>query len=604
MRAVLAVTGHIIEVGQHNDMGVVGGQPEVVFHDVVPDGRHGAGQFAQFRDHLVDQRREGAFWLFSESQHHDVTDHRRSVTALVRTVAVCLRRAVPGGESGPMSGHDLGSGVLVALHGHGDEPASAREWGRSIAPPGWEVVAPGAPRDQRGDRSWFDSGPRGVEPAAIQGALARLADMVARVRLQDRPVVLAGFSQGAALALAAALHGAELDAVVAICAFLPELTEGGPSSPSLPLTVPVLVIGASGDDQVPAFMGEDAAAHLGGIGMPVESVVVAGGHEVGPEARRSAAEWIASTVRVGPLVSLGLPTDRVESGEELVSGEAVSELSSLYERLGFDALHVTDHPAPDERWLDAGGHHALDPVAVLSAAATCTRRILLHTNVYVLSYRNPFMAAKSLATLDVLSGGRLILGVAAGYLRPEFEALGASFEDRGARLDEALEWLPRIWSGTSIAGSGAGWSARSVRSLPVPAQRPHPRIWVGGNSTAAMRRAVERAQGWSPFPTPVGAGRALRTPEIADVQGLRGRLGQLDELCEVAGRPDRPEICFVPFGLSGYLADPDGGLAPLVAEVSELRELGVDWVSLSVPGSSRSEVAENAAGLSEALGLC
>jgi probable F420-dependent oxidoreductase len=294
----------------------------------------------------------------------------------------------------------------------------------------------------------------------------------------------------------------------------------------------------------------------------------------------------------------------VEAGAEFVSGAAVSEMSSLYERLGFHALHVTDHPAPDDRWLRAGGHHALEPVAVLSAAAASTRRILLHTNVYVLSYRNPFMAAKSLASLDVLSDGRLVLGVAAGYLRPEFEALGASFDDRGARLDEALEWLPRIWSGTNVAGSGAGWSARGVRSLPVPVQRPHPRIWVGGNSTAAMRRAVERAQGWSPFPTPVGAGKALRTPEIVDLEGLRGRLGRLDELCEETGRLKRPEVCFVPFGLADFLAEPERELSSLVAEVSELRELGVDWVSLSVPGSDRSEVAEHATRLAEALGLC
>ncbi len=499
-----------------------------------------------------------------------------------------------------MFGRDRGNGVLVALHGHGDEPGTAREWGRSVAPPGWEVVAPGAPRGDDGVRSWFPTGPRGVPAGELAAAVARVADTVGRLRADGRPVVVAGFSQGGAVALSLPSHGVSPDAVVAFCTFLPEVD--GPE-PEVVATPPVLVVGTDRDEDVPSFLGEDAAAHLSASGVPVESVVLPGGHEVGDAARRHAAEWLVDALRTGPRVSIALPVDRVQHGAELVSGRAVADLSLAFERAGFDALFVTDHPAPDDRWLAAGGHQALEPTAVLSAAAMVTHRIRLHTNVYVLPYRAPFLAAKALASVDVLSGGRLIVGVAAGYLRPEFAALGASFDERAARLDEALEWLPRIWRGESVEGGGAGWHARGATVLPRPVQQPHPPIWVGGNSTAAMRRAVRHGQGWSPFPTAPGTGRGLRTAEISDLDELRSRLARLDELREEAGRTEPLSVCFAPFSGEAYRQDPVGGLAPMLEEVEQMAAMGVDWVSMTVPGSSRAEVRDHAAALAEALGL-
>jgi probable F420-dependent oxidoreductase len=502
-----------------------------------------------------------------------------------------------------MFGHDLGNGVLVALHGHGDEPGSAREWGRGIAPPGWEVVAPGAPRSGKGPRSWFDSGPRGVAAADMLAAVRRVGDVVERVREGGRPVVVAGFSQGGAVALALAAHGSEVDAVVALCAFLPEFDDPLPAPGAGHRPPPVMVVGGASDDEVPAFMGEDAAAHLRSEGLPVTSTTVAGGHEVSTAVKAVVSRWIVDAVNPGLRISIGLPVDRVDRGLEFVSGAAVAELSTLYERLGYHAVFVTDHPAPDDRWLASGGHHAMDPTSVLSAAAMSTTSVLMHTNVYVLGYRNPFLAAKSLATLDVLSGGRLIAGVAAGYLRPEFDALGMSFEARGARLDEALDLLPKIWTGMTVAAEGAEWSARGVTSMPATIQQPHPPIWIGGNSTTAMRRAVRHGQGWAPFPTPVGTAGVLRTAEIADTDALARRLASIRRMCEEEGRSAPLTVCFVPFSMSAYLADPHAGLRPLVEEIEQLEELGVGWAALSVPGSSRSEVAERASALAEALEL-
>ena len=136
--------------------------------------------------------------------------------------------------------------------------------------------------------------------------------------------------------------------------------------------------------------------------------------------------------------NIPLPFDRTELPDEFLTLEAVTEVGKAVEKAGFDAGLVTDHPCPTGRWLDTGGHHALDPLVALSFAAAATTRLRLLTHVYVLAYRNPFLTAKGTLTLDVLSGGRLILGVAAGYLRPEFGALGVDFDERNELVDEAL----------------------------------------------------------------------------------------------------------------------------------------------------------------------
>lgn len=515
--------------------------------------------------------------------------------------------AARGGIIWAVRDFDRGRGTLVALHGHGDDPASARAWGRRIAPQGWEVVAPGAPVDGAGARSWFATGPRGVVADDLGRSLARVAHLVDSVRSSGRRIVVAGFSQGAALALALARDPAlaQPDAVVAVCGFLAEgegIAEGAVADAVVAGgRPPVLVVGASRDEVVPAFLGEDAAAVLSAEGLEVTTATVDAGHEVDHAAEVEVRRWLDQRLDPGVRISLQLPVDRVQSGGELVSGDAISDLASGFEKLGADAVFVTDHPAPDVRWLAGGGHHALEPTVALAAAAVATRQVRLHTNVYVLPYRNPFLAAKALASVDVVSGGRLIVGVAAGYLRSEFSALGAGFEDRTERLEDALAVLPRIWSGEEVTLEGPGYDARSVAPLPLPVQRPHPPIWVGGNSPAAMRRAVSSAQGWSPFPTPAGLERAVRTSRIADLEELSARLVRAREMCEEVGRTDPLTICFAPFSLGAYLEDPAANRSLLVDEVAALGALGVDWVTVGVPGRSRREVLEAAEDLLGAI---
>ena len=510
---------------------------------------------------------------------------------------------------------DRGGGVLIALHGHGDDPAAARTWGRQMAPAGWEVVAPGARVGDDGVRSWFSSGPRGADTGEVRASAQKIGDLVDRLRSGGSRVVVAGFSQGGALALALGSFGIRPDGLISICGFFPELdravvgfgaAEGdtevaSDSGTSAPTTAPALVVNTEDDEVVPAYLGADAAALLSAAGTAVTVELVPGDHRVGAAALEFSRRWLTRVLGPSVKVSLGLPVDRVHTGDELVSGSAIVDLSVAYERLGFHAAYVTDHPAPDDRWLAGGGHQALEPTVALAMAASATRRLLLHTNVYVLPYRNPFLAAKALSSVDVLSGGRLIVGVAAGYLRPEFAALGADFDARGPVLEKSIATMTRVWTESSVAGEGPGWTARGVTSLPHPSTPPP--IWVGGNSAAALRRAVQLGQGWSPFPTPVGSGKGLRTAEISSIDALAARLEQVPAVCEQYERVDPLTICFVPFTLAAYLADPDEGRAALVAEVAQLTEIGVDWVALMVPGETRAEVLDHAAALSRALRL-
>ena len=497
-----------------------------------------------------------------------------------------------------MQHYDRGHGVLVVLHGHDAEPDGARRWGRMVAPPGWEVVAPGGPRDDAGVRTWFDTTDRGVTAGSLEASSARIGDLVSDLRgATGRPVVVAGHSQGGALALRMALSDAAPDAVVAVSGFWPERDDG--RTPEPPATPPeVLVVTRRDDEVVPAFLGVDAGALLDGFGCQVEVVEQAGGHELDAATVVAVRSWLASLGAPPRRVSLGLPVDRVAAAGEFQTAGAIADLAASWERLGFAAAYVTDHPAPDDRWVAGGGHHALEPTVALAAAATATSTLRLHTNVYVLGYRNPFLAAKALTSLDVLSGGRLLLGVAAGYLRTEFEALEVPYAGRGALLEDHLRRLLSIMSGeTQTVGS------RTVTPEPRPVQRPHPPVWMGGNSAAARRRAVEFADVWAPFPTPGGLDAVTGTEAIRDHDDLAGAISDLHRRSEEHGRADPPEVAFGPYATWRYLEDPDGGLDELVDEVAALADLGVGWTCLSVPGAGRAEVVERATDLAEALGL-
>jgi alkanesulfonate monooxygenase SsuD/methylene tetrahydromethanopterin reductase-like flavin-dependent oxidoreductase (luciferase family) len=113
-------------------------------------------------------------------------------------------------------------------------------------------------------------------------------------------------------------------------------------------------------------------------------------------------------------LSIGLPTPRRDKEHEFATGDAIGEMATAIEKAGFDAVFVTDHPFPDDEWMASGGHHALDPFVALAFAAAVTTTLRLQTNLYIPSYRNPFLSAKAVASLDALSGGRVVLRLGAG----------------------------------------------------------------------------------------------------------------------------------------------------------------------------------------------
>jgi len=290
--------------------------------------------------------------------------------------------------------------------------------------------------------------------------------------------------------------------------------------------------------------------------------------------------------------SVQLPTDKVESPEEFVTGGAIAEMARAVESAGFDACFVTDHPFPSDRFVEqAGGHHALDPFVALSFAAAATSRLELQTHILVLPYRNPFLTANAAASLDAASGGRVILGVAAGYLKDEFRALGADFESRNAFCDEAIRAIRAAWTEDGLHFEGTGYRADGHSLRPRPVRTPHPPIWVGGNSKAAIRRAVELGDGWLPVPTPRRMAGFIRTAAIADLDDLRERLAFAHEYSRQVGRERPLDVCFVPFGLDVNRQD---DLDPDVfrGRIAELEGLGVTWVTLSLPCRSRAEYCE------------
>ena len=273
--------------------------------------------------------------------------------------------------------------------------------------------------------------------------------------------------------------------------------------------------------------------------------------------------------------SIGLPTDRVELAEEFVTGTAVMDCAAGVERLGFDACFVTDHPAPDAKWLAAGGHHALEPTVALAFAAAATTRLQLQTHIMVLAYRNPLLSAKAVLSLDRLSGGRLILGVAAGYLKPEFAALGVDFDERNELTDEAIDVIRGVLTATEpYVHEGMHFRSRGTTMEPRPATRSCPPIWIGGNSRDAIRRAVERGDGWVPFPNPATAARvrcALRCSTAST--SSRGGSTSCAPTPTASGAPLPLDVCFHPFSLTDrYDAD------AVCEEIAQLEQLGVTLV--------------------------
>ncbi|HUZ10374.1 MAG TPA: TIGR03619 family F420-dependent LLM class oxidoreductase [Acidimicrobiales bacterium] len=301
-------------------------------------------------------------------------------------------------------------------------------------------------------------------------------------------------------------------------------------------------------------------------------------------------------------ISLGLPTQRVDRQGEFVTGAAIAEMARAAEAAGFDAVYVTEHPMPEKRWMDTGGHHALDPFVALAFAAAATTTLRLQTHLCVLPYRNPFVTAKAVASLDVLSGGRVIFGVGTGYLEAEFAALGVDFAERNELTDEAIVAMKAAWSGEPVDLAGRHFSASGNLALPRPVQSPCPPIWVGGNSTRAIRRAVELADGWAPMPNAAATAARRHSPALESLQDLERRIGYA---CDHAASVGRRTPLTVASSLGGLRMDTTAtGTEEMLVEVAgQLAGVGVTYLYGGVlrPVDTRAEFVDEVVRMGETL---
>ncbi len=290
-------------------------------------------------------------------------------------------------------------------------------------------------------------------------------------------------------------------------------------------------------------------------------------------------------------VNVFLPFDQIQDPVQFTTQAAVTEIGAVLDRTHFNAGMVTDHPAPTGRWLDAGGHFAQDPFVMLSLLAGVTHRIRLQTGILVLPYRNPFVVARAVSTLDVFSGGRVALSVGAGYLKGEYKALGVDFDRRNEIMDEYIAAMKAAWTNDEFTFQGTGYEALGNRILPRPIQRPHPPLYVGGNSRRAIRRAVEMADGWNPFLATGPLSSTSRTADMAGEADLAEGMAYMRAHCEKVGRETPPEIVLSWLLSPGEKPEP----AATIDRIGKLRELGVAATATGLPGRTRTEWCDNAA---------
>jgi probable F420-dependent oxidoreductase len=213
----------------------------------------------------------------------------------------------------------------------------------------------------------------------------------------------------------------------------------------------------------------------------------------------------------------------------LASPEHIIHVARRSEELGFDSLWVTDHVVVPEPYREMFGPTVYDPLSVHSFLAAHTQRARLGTAVLVIPYRNPVVVAKQLATIDNLSGGRLVFGTGAGWAREEFDALGVPYSERGPITDEYLRVILELWTSPSPEFNGNYVSLRDISAEPRPVQQPHPPVLIGGYGKRAIRRAVDIGQGW--------------LPDGMSLPDLRSAIDYLRHTAEAAGRdPNSLEV--------------------------------------------------------------
>lgn len=262
-------------------------------------------------------------------------------------------------------------------------------------------------------------------------------------------------------------------------------------------------------------------------------------------------------VPTGMAVGSGLPIVISVPGRSPHWGRQASVADLLHlvhsvDRLGYAYVTVSDHPVVPERAVEAMGDTWYAPLPTLAFLAATTERVGLCTHVLVAPYRHPLLVCRDVGTLDHLSGGRVILGVGTGHLRSEFRALGVDHAGRGAATDSWIASVQAVWSGQTE------WVVR-----PEPVQRPWPRLWIGGNSARALRRAVAVADGWVPW--------QLAPDDLRRLVAAHGHPGEI-----------ALPWSFDPLGIGG----PAQSVDECLEELGRLRAVGITAVTAGFPSRS------------------
>src|SRR4029077_7534050 len=286
----------------------------------------------------------------------------------------------------------------------------------------------------------------------------------------------------------------------------------------------------------------------------------------------------------------------------LSTGEAYQAIARAAERAGFDFLSVSDHIvvpadlksaypyAPGGVFGAAEHGHCLEQLATIAFLAGVTERLRLLTSVLVVHHRPPILAPQLLATTAVLSHGRLIVGAGAGWMQEEFALLEVPFEARGSLTDEYLEAFRELWMKDRPAYQGKHVRFAEVLFYPKPLQKPHPPIWIGGESPAALRRAIKLGDAW--YPGNNNQQRPLDTPPRLAVAIAAARAQ-----CERSGRdPARLGISLLVQNSFEWRAHKTqdgsarrlftGASAEMAEDAHRLSAIGVDHVAVRLGGQS------------------
>jgi probable F420-dependent oxidoreductase len=273
----------------------------------------------------------------------------------------------------------------------------------------------------------------------------------------------------------------------------------------------------------------------------------------------------------------------------LATHDGVVETALHGERLGFHSATIADHivfptAVASKYPYAADGVHpshgdALEQLSLMAFVAGKTARLRLVTSVMIVPHRNPLLAAKMIATIDVLSRGRVTIGAGVGWMREEFEAVRApDFDKRGAVSDEYIAIMKKLWTTSPVSHAGEHYQFGPVRCEPLPVQKPHPPIWIGGHTPAALSRAARLGDGWHPLgavdPEP------LAPPDFAT------KLDTLKRLCDKAGR----DVATLTITFVARLGESDtpntandrkpfaGTTEQIVEDVEAYRKLGVSEI--------------------------